>query len=169
MNFEIEISYYLPKLEIQIQKGKIIIDGNKIVFNGNFLPEDEDVKRIAESIEDNFWEYQIIKPSEKEKDILTKLEGAMLQVYSPNLYFSYKAYSASGVLKVNVDYENNTLLIALNDKAVELAGRFIGKGGEKIKKLQEILKMKVKIITETSTKEEDELKKKMEDLLKRLV
>ena len=155
-----KLSIKLPKLSINTKKGTITIDGDTIQFPNSFSEEEK--AKIVESIEDNFWEYQVYEFQNK-----NLIDNFFSVVYTldPLLYMILQKDKEK--VSFHFIYEDNLLLITLKENLKEYAGRLIGKQGQKIKKIQEALGVKMKVLTAEGTS--DELKNRMEELLKRLI
>jgi predicted PilT family ATPase len=155
-----KLTIKLPKLSINTRKGIINIDGDTIEFPNGFSEEEK--ARIIQSIEDNFWEYQVYEFQNKN---LIDNFFSIVYTIDPLLYMILQKDKEK--ISFHFIYEDNLLLVTLKGNLKEYAGRLIGKQGQKIKKIQEALGVKMKVLTAEET--HDELKSRMEELLKRLI
>jgi len=156
-----KLTIKLPKLSINTKRGIITIDGDEIKFPNNFSEEEK--ARIIQSIEDNFWEYQV---HEFQNKSLIDNFFSLIYTMDPLLYMILQKDKEK--VSFHFIYEDNLLLITLKENLKEYAGRLIGKQGNKIKKIQEVLGVKIKVLIAEETAS-DELKNRMEELLKRLI
>jgi hypothetical protein len=177
INIKGTLSFSIPKMELQIGNRQIKIEGSSVYIT-NIEPSR--ARWIVQSIDSNFWDYAKMlemrsKPLPKvaftrdEKDVIDAFLSVLHEV-DWKVWNLLTEYQSKGLVEFRLDY--NVLNVILKDEAIGLAGRLIGKGGFKIKEIQAKLGMNVIVVNKESSKapsEQDVLKQRFEDLLKRLL
>jgi len=177
INIKGTLSFNMPKMELQVGNKQIKIEGSSVYIT-NIEPSR--ARWIVQSIDSNFWDYAKMlefKSKELPKVAFTKSEKDIINAFLSVLHevdwkvwHSLTEYQNKGLVEFRLDY--NVLNVVLKEDAISIAGRIIGKGGSKIKEIQAKLGMNVIVITTEKQKapsEQEILKQKFEDLLKRLL
>jgi hypothetical protein len=177
INIKGTLSFNMPKMELQIGNKQIKIEGSSVYIT-NIEPSR--ARWIVQSIDSNFWDYAKMlefKSKELPKVAFTRDEEDIINAFLSVLHevdwkvwHSLTEYQNKGLVEFRLDY--NVLNVVLKEDAISIAGRIIGKGGSKIKEIQAKLGMNVIVITTEKQKapsEQEILKQKFEDLLKRLL
>ncbi|MEM2100348.1 MAG: KH domain-containing protein [Thermoproteota archaeon] len=146
----------LPELLINLPKGSIKICNNTVIFKGHFGNREMD--RIIQSIEDNFWEYAYAQKSRS--DIKESIKNA---------YRKISWHLADVIEKCEVSVKDGAITIHVPDGLSSYVGRLIGKQGMNIRIVEDELGVKIRISQSAPPSEDVELKKKLQDLLKRMV
>ncbi|MEM1876950.1 MAG: KH domain-containing protein [Ignisphaera sp.] len=146
------MSINLPSLTITTSKGIVEVSGNELKLIGRF--SSKDAKRIKSSIEDNFREYAYAQADVKKRliDAYEKLSRLLVRV----------------IEKCDVRIENGVVMVYVPEQLQSHVGRLIGKQGANIKVAEAELGMRVRIRT-SPPPEDVEVKRKMQELLRRVV
>ncbi|MEM3439395.1 MAG: KH domain-containing protein [Candidatus Bathyarchaeia archaeon] len=124
-------------------------------FKGHFGYEE--ANKIAQSIEDNFWEYSFkLRGTE---DVKTRVSKA---------YYKFSPTLASILEKCDVFLKGGEVVIHVPDPLKQFVGRLIGRQGANIRAVEAELGIRVKILQSSPPPEEVELKKKLQMLLRNL-
>jgi len=177
INIREALSFSIPKMELQIGNKQIKIEGSSVYIT-NIEPSR--ARWIVQSIDSNFWDFAKMlefKSKELPKVAFTRDEKDVIDAFLSVLHevdwkvwHSLIEYQNKGLVEFRLDY--NALNVVLKEDAISIAGRLIGKGGFKIKEIQAKLGMNVIVITTEKQKapsDQEILKQKFEDLLKRLL
>jgi hypothetical protein len=177
INIKGTLSFSMPKMELQVGNKQIKIEGSSVYIT-NIEPSR--ARWIVQSIDSNFWDFAKMlefKSKELPKVAFTRDEEDIINAFLSVLHeVDWKVwnllteYQNKGLVEFRLDY--NVLNVVLKEDAISIAGRIIGKGGLKIKEIQAKLGMNVIVITTEKQKapsEQEVLKQKFEDLLKRLL
>ncbi len=151
------ISIPLPTMRIELPKGVVEVDGRYIKFVGRFTAKE--AKRIAMSIEDNLWEYAYARKT-SDDDIKAKLVKA---------YGKISSFLARLIEKCDVRVENGVVVIHVPESLQQYVGRLIGKQGANIRAVESELGMRIRIERTSPPPEDVELRRKLQELLKRLM
>jgi len=156
VEFKQRVCLNLPELTISTHKGIIEVKGFSIIFKGRFgLKETE---TIIKSIEDNFWEYG--------------LQQRALSDVKESVKSAYRKISPILALLINecdVRLEDGAVVIHVPQHLQQHVGRFIGKGGANVKAVEAELGLRIKISQSAPPPEDVEMKKKLQELLRRVV
>jgi len=155
VNHHGRLSYPLPKVRIEVYGGYIEVDGYDV---NAYLPvSNRHFNRMVKSIEDNFWEYQVIH--NRNEDIKARIFKA---------YFDIKPYLAEVISKCEIKYNYSHVVIHVPEELSKYIGVLIGKNGANIKYVENKVGVKIKI-TQEKVPEDVELKRKLQNMLKSLV
>lgn len=153
------LSIPLPPMKLSLPKGTVEISGREVRFVGSFTRRD--VESIVKSIEDNLWEYsRTYVHRAKDEDIKTKVAKAYEKI-SPSL--------ARVVKECDVKIEDGTVVIHIPQHLQQHVGRLIGKQGANIRAVEAELGVRIKISQTSPPPEDVEMKKKLQELLRRVV
>ena len=150
------ISINLPPITITTSRGTIEVSGKTLKLVGRF--SSRDAKNIAMSIEDNLWEYTY--KLRMQNDIKESVKNAYGKI-SPVLSLL--------IDKCDIRIENGVVTIHVPNDIATYVGRLIGKQGQNIRAVESELGVRIKISQSAPPPEDVELKKKLQDLLRRVV
>ncbi|MEM2294161.1 MAG: KH domain-containing protein [Nitrososphaerota archaeon] len=154
VEYDWTISLILPSTSITTNKGTIKVEKKRVIFNGNFGMQE--MQRIVKSIEDNFWEYSFYL--KQEQDVKTKLLLA---------YGRISPFLSKVISKCEITVRPDTVTIHVPDSLSTHVGRLIGKQGVNIRTVESELGIRIKI-SQTSPPEDVEMKRRLQDLLRRV-
>ncbi|MEM1523384.1 MAG: KH domain-containing protein [Thermofilaceae archaeon] len=156
VEFKQRVCLNLPELTISTHKGIVEVKGFSIIFKGRFgLKETE---AIIKSIEDNFWEYGLQQRTLS--DVKESVKSAYRKI-SPVL--------ALLIDKCQVSFSDGVVVIHVPEDLATHVGRLIGKQGANVKAVETELGVRIKISQSAPPPEDVELKKKLQELLRRVV
>jgi len=158
----LKLSITLPSMSFTIRGRTVKVDGDNLILEGF---TEEEANLIKTSIEDNFWEYDLSKRSVEKTTWDEKFMKAIETIHGSRFVREFSSQVEQGKICFAVDEEN--VLILFKDDT--LVGRFIGRGGARIRLLEEALGVKIRVVSEGKGDEYGELRKKLQDLLGSLV
>jgi len=157
-----ELSIELPRLSvsgsvsIEVDRGVVTARGPADILTKEYFD------LIRQSIEDNFWEYSFRK--REEEDIKTKIINAYARI-SPKAMFI--------VSKCNIEINYSIVTLKVPPELSNFIGILIGREGKNIKAVQEETGLKIVIARPAEAPkpktEEEEMKEKLQEMLKSLV
>ncbi len=149
------ISYKLPNVSIDLGGiGRITIEDNLV--KAELKCTEEKFKELVQSIEDNFWEYQLIEEAEDIKDKII------------NAYAKIKPSIVPIIKQCDIKYTDGIAVIHVPDKYSAFIGSLIGRAGNVIKKVEEEVGFRIHISSKPM-EEREELKNRLDQLLKALL
>ncbi|MEM0381451.1 MAG: KH domain-containing protein [Nitrososphaerota archaeon] len=159
VEYDWNVSLSLPSTLITTTKGVVKMERNRIIFKGNFGYKE--MQRTVASIEDNFWEYSVADrdKSDQSKDIKELVKDAYRKI-SPSLSII--------VDKCQISFGNGVIIIHVPDELSHMVGRLIGKQGVNVKAVSDELGVRIKISQAGPPPEDVEMKRRLQDLLRRV-
>ncbi|MEM1696528.1 MAG: KH domain-containing protein [Desulfurococcaceae archaeon] len=150
------MSISLPSLTIITSKGTVEVSGKTLKLVGRF--SSKDAERIKTSVEDNFWEYayaytQQVDVKKRLADAYGKISSALARV----------------IEKCDVRVESGVAVIHVPESLQQYVGRLIGKQGQNIRAVEAELGMRIRVERTCPPPEDVEMKKKLQELLRRVV
>jgi len=145
-----------PELSIDLPKGSIKVYGNTILFEGHF--GNREMNRVVQSVEDNLWEYAYAQKSQS--NIINSLIATYRKI-SPTLSMALE--------KCKISFSDGVIVIHVPENLSPLVGRLIGKQGQNIRAVETELGIKIRISQSSPPPEDVEMKRKLQDLLRRVV
>jgi hypothetical protein len=160
----LKLSITLPPMSFTIRGRTIKVDGDELALEGF---TEEEANAIKTSIEDNFWEYDVSKRAAGRATWDEAFMKAVEAIHGPRFAREFSSQVEQG--KICFAADDDTVLILFKDSS--LAGRFIGRGGARIRLLEEALGVRIKIVSNEGrgAGEHEELRRKLHDLLNSLV
>ncbi|MEM2050129.1 MAG: KH domain-containing protein [Thermoproteota archaeon] len=153
VEYDLTISCRLPSTSITTNKGTIKVEKDRVIFNGNFGMQE--MQRIAKSIEDNFWEYSVSGGEDVKKRLI--------------LAYGKISWRLASILeKCNVGICNGIVTIHVPSDLASHVGRLIGKQGANIRTVEAELGVRIKISQAGPPPEDVEMKRRLQDLLRRV-
>ncbi|MEM1510564.1 MAG: KH domain-containing protein [Thermofilaceae archaeon] len=157
IEFKQFISFTLPEISINIpSKGIIEVKGSEVVFKGSFGLKE--MRRIVQSIEDNLWEYAYAQRSQS--NMINSLIASYRKI-SPTL--------STALERCKISFSDGVIVIHVPENLSPLVGRLIGKQGQNIRAVEAELGIKIRISQSSPPPEDVEMKRKLQDLLGRVV
>jgi len=150
------MSVSLPSLTITTSKGTVEVSGKTLKLVGRF--SSKDAERIKTSVEDNFWEYAYAYT--QKVDIKKRLVDA---------YGKISSTLARIVEKCEVRVESGVVVIHVPESLQQYVGRLIGKQGQNIRAVEAELGVRIKISQTSPPPEDVAIRKRLQELLKRVV
>jgi len=153
--FEGNISIRLPELKIETETLIIDIKENKVIVEGDISKEE--FQRLLQSIEDNFWEYQVAQRMNEGLKNMIAME-----------YFKISPSLGVIVRRCDIRQEGGVVVIYVPDELEGHVGRLIGKEGRNVKTVGERLSIYSRIV-QSNQPEEVVMKRRLEELMRRLI
>lgn len=151
------LSFALPELSIDLPKGSIKVRGDTLTFKGCFGYSE--MEKIAQSVEDNFWEYAFSGPREAGQGLKERVFKAYYRI-SPALAYV--------VEKCDLRVEGGKVVLHVPDELSSHVGRLIGKQGQNIRAVEAELGVRISISRSAPPPEDVEMKARLKELLRRV-